>query len=456
MDSYPESMYKLKPIIAKSLFLKITDEKKIIDKIVTDNTEISRNSNPEKVVSIYMFLEDLRRKINTLRGKVISYDDADYLLQGMILANSEMTQFFIEKAQNEGTFSYDGVYSQSNIVIEYIKVIRDDMGKRNNIQKFYPNENIIGNHMLQIISEYDLVLIETHIEYLFLITTLMCIVISPFYNEINKRIAEWFLCCFKDTLANSRIEEIYMEPNTFFSEEERGPRSTTKLEIFFSQSNGDRYLLRVDFPHDDVNFIHFNLYEPFTDAAFPIDKDVYSDLCNKYGENVKDFFYHNGGKLWFKSQLEKTIYLNKKVNSELSKDLLYLFKEHLHYPVCGAQVSEKEMKIFLSDLFSSISSIGLEHSIFMKPKNVNEKKRIEKITLVQNVRNAAYKIDAASIYNIQSGMIPAKLETELVEIEIRLKNVLIEYYAKFTPEELEEVSYEDLLVLVRDTIEENA
>lgn len=118
----------------------------------------------------------------------------------------------------------------------------------------------------------------------------MCIVISPFYNEINKRIAEWFLCCFKDTLANSRIEEIYMEPNTFFSEEERGPRSTTKLEIFFSQSNGDRYLLRVDFPHDDVNFIHFNLYEPFTDAAFPIDKDVYSDLCNKYGENVKDFF----------------------------------------------------------------------------------------------------------------------------------------------------------------------
>ncbi|NCC01839.1 MAG: amino acid ABC transporter permease [Clostridia bacterium] len=54
-----------------------------------------------------------------------------------------------------------------------------------------------------------------------------------------------------------------MEPNTFFSEEERGPRSTTKLEIFFSQSNGDRYLLRVDFPHDDVNFIHFNLYEPF-------------------------------------------------------------------------------------------------------------------------------------------------------------------------------------------------
>lgn len=128
----------------------------------------------------------------------------------------------------------------------------------------------------------------------------------------------------------------------------------------------------------------------------------------------------------------------------------------MHYPVCGAQVSEKEMKIFLSDLFSSISSIGLEHSIFMKPKNVNEKKRIEKITLVQNVRNAAYKIDAASIYNIQSGMIPAKLETELVEIEIRLKNVLIEYYAKFTPEELEEVSYEDLLVLVRDTIEENA
>lgn len=119
-------------------------------------------------------------------------------------------------------------------MIEYIKVIRDDMGRRRNLQNFYPDYNIMENHMLQIISEYDVLLLEMHVEYLIMITTLMCIYISPFYDETNKRIAEWFLCCFKDTLANSRIEEMYMEPNTFYSEEECGPRTTTKLEIFFS------------------------------------------------------------------------------------------------------------------------------------------------------------------------------------------------------------------------------
>lgn len=368
MDSYPESMYKLQPIIAKDLLSKIIVDRKIIEKVVSDNTEITRNGNAEKVVSIYLFLEDIRKKLKELRGTVLFFDDADYLLQGMILANSEITQFFIEKAQKEASFSYDEIYSQSNIMIEYIKVIRDDMGRRKNLQKFYPKHDIMGNHMLQIISEYELSLIEMHVEYLIMITTLMCIVISPFYDVINKRIAEWFLCCFKNTLTNSRIEEIYMEPNTFFSEQECGPRTTTKLEIFFSRINGDRYQLGVDFPHDDVNFIHFNLYEPFIDAAFPLDNDEYSNLYDKYGENVKALFCRNGGKYWFKSRFESVVSINDNIKPELGEDVISLFKEHLHYPICGAQVSEGEMKKFLAELFSAISSIGMEHSMFKCPR----------------------------------------------------------------------------------------
>lgn len=127
----------------------------------------------------------------------------------------------------------------------------------------------------------------------------------------------------------------------------------------------------------------------------------------------------------------------------------------MHYPICGAQVTESEMKNFLAELFSAVSSIGMEHSIFKKPKNVNEVKRLEKISLVQNIRYAAYKLDAASIYNLQSGTIPLELVNEIGQIEIKLKNVLTEYYMKFKREELEEFTCEDLLDLVRDCIEEN-
>lgn len=455
MDSYPESMYKLKPIIARDLLSKVMDDRRMIENVVSDDTEMTGNGKNQKVVSIYLFLEDIRKKLKELRGTVISFDDADYLLQGMILANSEITQFFIEKAQNEDSFSYDEIYSQSNIMIEYIKVIRDDMGRRRNLQDFYPDYNIMENHVLQIVSEYDVLLLEMHVEYLIMITTLMCMYISPFYDATNKRIAEWFLCCFKDTLANSRIEEMYMEPNTFFSEEECGPRTTTKLEIFFSQSNGDRYQLRVDFPHDNVDFIHFNLYEPFEDAAFPIDNDEYSILYNKYREDVKLLFYHCGGKYWFKRRFKSRILSNDNIKPELRKDVGILFNEHKHYPICGTQVSEREMKNFLVELFSAISSVGIERSIFMKPKNVNEAERLEKISLVQNIRYAAYKIDAASIYILRQGTIPLELKREIRQIEINLKNVLTDYYMKFKHEELEGFSCEELLDLVRDCIEQN-
>ena len=70
--------------------------------------------------------------------------------------------------------------------------------------------------------------------------------ISPFFNDKDRIIAEWFLCCFGDIFTNCMIEGIYMEPNTSYSEYENGSRTTTKMEIFFSQSNEDRYQLRLD------------------------------------------------------------------------------------------------------------------------------------------------------------------------------------------------------------------
>lgn len=170
---------------------------------------------------------------------------------------------------------------------------------------------------------------------------------------------------------------------------------------------------------------------------------------------MKPLFYHCGGKYWFKRRFKSRILSNDNIKPELRKDAGILFNEHKHYPICGTQVSEREMKNFLAELFSAISSVGIERSIFMKPKNVNEAERLEKISLVQNIRYAAYKIDAASIYILRQGTIPLELKCEIRQIEINLKNVLTDYYMKFKYEELEGFSCEELLDLVRDCIEQN-
>lgn len=48
-----------------------------------------------------------------------------------------------------------------------------------------------------------------------------------------------------------------------------------------------------------------------------------------------------------------------------------------------------------------------------------------------------------------------ELEIEMIQIEIKLKNVLTDYYMKFKRQELKEYSCEELLELVRECIEEN-
>ena len=53
------------------------------------------------------------------------------------------------------------------------------------------------------------------------------------------------------------------------------------------------------------------------------------------------------------------------------------------------------MKNFLNELFSAISIMDMSHSRYLKPKNIDENKELEYITLEKNVRNAAYKIDEA-------------------------------------------------------------
>lgn len=455
MDAYPESMYKLKSDIAKDILGDITENEKIIEDILLDNTQVSSNGRMEKIVSIYLFLADVRRKLTEIKGEIISFDDADYILQGMILANAEITQYFIEKAQEKDAFSYNNEYSQSGIMINYIKVIRDDMKRREKLQEFYPEENITRNRMLQIIAEYDWNVIETHIEYLTLINTLMCIQNSPFYSKKDTIIAEWFLDCFGEIFTNCRIEEMYMEPNIFYSEYEEGARTSTKMEIFFSQSNGDRYQLRLDFPHDDKNYIHFNLYEPFEEAAYPIDYNVYNDLVKNCGETIEDLFYHCGNRMWFKSNFKKRIASSLYLKVDEREKLIDLFDTHTHYLVCDKMVSENDMKSFLEELFSAISIMDMQHSLFFKPKNVDADKRLEYITLNHNVRTAAYKIDEANLYNLVQGSIPADLEEEINHINHSLSNVLTEFYAKYDKEELKELSVVDLLELVRMCMAEN-
>jgi len=280
--------------VIKDIYSRISDDKDIIDNILADKNRTLIDDIAERIISIYVFLADVSKKLEEIKGKVITATDAEDIMADMILINSEISQILIEKAQEDQKFSYSDAYSQSNIVIDYIQTILNSARTKEALQKFYPDIPIVESKSMKILSGFDRDRIDMHTEYLMLINILMCIQVSPFYSEKDKHIVQSLLDCFANTLTNCRIKRIYMEPNCSFSEYENRFRATTKLEIFFSLANDDRYQLRLDFPHVGAEYIHFNVYEPFHDSAFPIDTPTYDLLVSKYGNDINHLFFNNG------------------------------------------------------------------------------------------------------------------------------------------------------------------
>lgn len=450
MDSYPKTVFRVNSSIASNLFAKITDNRQLIDQIIADKSLECQNESGEKIISIFLLLSIIRNKIDKLKGKVLSSQDADDLLQNMILVTSQITYYFIKKAQQTDSFSYDEIYNPSQIIIDYIRGIRDDLSHREYIQELLPSESVINSHYLEIATEYDYVLIEKHLEYLYLLTVLMSIYESPFYDETKKHISQWYLLCFKDLLTDSRIEKICMEPNPLYSEKEEGARNTTKLEIFFTLSNEDKYMIRIDCPHDNVNFIHFNLYEPYKDTAFPLSFDEYAKLYDHYGRMIEGYFYKNGGKMWFRSNFQEMIKQTEGTSPDLYFEINKLFADHLHYKICDNQITVTEMNSFLAELFSALAYFDLSYSNFEKPKFVNERTNMERINLNSYIRIAAHKVDMSSLYRSCSIPFPTPLENELFSTKINLISVLCDYFKAYTPKELSDFDCEELLLLVLD------
>lgn len=439
---------KLPALLATEVFSRFASEKQMVEKIVADECSDTENNDSEKIISSLLLLVELRKELSSYRNKALSSDAVEMLLEGMVLLNSQITNYLIQSAQRKKQFSFDDIYSQSSIVIEYLVHIRDDMRNREILQNANPDLKIIDSNMLKCVKEFDLDILEAHLDYLILVTILMCICISPFCDDIEKNIASCFLDNLSSSLPNCRIEDIFMEPNVYFSESEPGNRTSTKLEIFFSLNNEDKYQLRVDFPHKGVDYIHFNLYEPYAETAFPIDAYEYTEILKNHGDIVDKFFYKSGSKWWFRNSFSRLIKDLSDEQSALRDALESLFNEHQHYRAFPDNISESSVKAFLDELFAAINVFEIKHSKYMKPKLIDENEQLENIVIAHNLRKAAYIIDEVSFYHLLARSIPEEIEIELASVEEYLRNVLVKRYGGYKKKELYDCSSIELFEFV--------
>lgn len=456
-DVYPNTQIKPKRDIADAFlrrFSESPDIDKVIDAILDDESGDPQNGDTEIALSFTMMALTLYEQVSAQQ----SYSSSDIIgyLDDMIFINSELAQYFMNHSFRAGFSLCDGGYNQSAVMIDFLKVLKNDADSREMIQQMCGSEDIIFGPSYRRVAKYDLELLGAHLEYLLLVAILMCLSESPYFSADVKSIAHEMLLCFKDLFSDSRIEYLFMEPNVFFSEQEQGIHATTKFEIFFVQSNNDRYCLRLDFPHDDIDYVHFNLHEPFRETAFPISNEVYADLA-KAIPSMYSYFYKCGNSYWFRNDFERLI-AGAHFEQEDSMEILRaVYERQKHYRFLKSKYSSDQVKSFLNVIFTAASSIGMSRSRYQKPKEVDWKERLLAITLREKIRVFNYAADELALQQLMDAVRPED-KKQMLEAKCSLIWTLRNECGTASIEDLIELSDECLLDLAEAEIKsrENA
>ena len=218
---------------------------------------------------------------------------------------------------------------------------------------------------------------------------------APFYSDATHEIAQQIVLFFKDFLLDSRVSRIVVDNAHLAGVQLNGVKKTTCLKIFFSLTNTDRYCLRIDFPHDDKNYIHYNLHEPYRETGIPIRISDYCELVSKYGD-LSDLFFEYSNQYWFRydflSKLEHC------TNPDLKACLIDLFNNQSHYHVFENTYSDDKMTEFLIELSSALSHMNEAGFIYGRTNDDDIQKILMKCKFEDVLLLAVEQLQALQVF----------------------------------------------------------
>ena len=244
--------------------------------------------------------------------------------------------------------------------------------------------------------ELDKSFLEAGIDFMKVQATLLTLAESPLYSDSVREIAKSIALLFKEMLVNSRILKIVIEPNFMNSEFEVGFKKSTKIEIFFSLENGDRFCLRLDFPHEGVPYIHYNLHEPLHATGLPIKFEEIGRLTELCGtrENFEKLFFVYDNLCWFRWNFlgkMKEIFDEK---SEEAAKLENLFRRQSHYRMIDPKMGEDQVKEFLESFIIGLNSMDMANCIYERTGTVSIDDMLAKI----RIRELLHELVSAYYY----------------------------------------------------------
>ncbi|MBQ1175734.1 MAG: hypothetical protein IIX56_04965 [Treponema sp.] len=193
-------------------------------------------------------------------------------------------------------------------------------------------------------------------------SSLLIIYVSPFFKTQWRFYSKVLFNKMHFILDDCSIQKIDFQTKELsgIPEERKSINGSTRLQIFFRlDGNYDRYLLRLDFSHQDVPYLHFNLEETMTgsmtSSGIPLKKtEVYNISDNGFCK----FFYLCADKYWFRYNFESN-YASYEGDDKIR--IKELFNKQKHYRLFIN--NEQEFMNFLNEL-SNIQRLYLPRSFY--------------------------------------------------------------------------------------------
>ena len=147
--------------------------------------------------------------------------------------------------------------------------------------------------------------------------------------------------------------------------------------------NGDRFCLRLDFPHEGVSYIHYNLHEPLHATGLPIKYEEIGPVAGLCAtrENFEKLFFVYDNLCWFRWNFIKKLHEVFGDKSEQTSELERLFNEQCHYRIVGPEIGEAQVKEFLESFITGLNHMDMANCIYERTGQINIDDMLAKIRI---------------------------------------------------------------------------
>lgn len=211
----------------------------------------------------------------------------DWLLASFVFINTDLTNYFFNRAYEDGSFNWNGKYGPCFFDRERFSLVRDriiglEMQARNHGGYTSTMEDTAKAILMSLLYQCG---------FLAFWCCLADIMTFPGCEEEEKAVLENLSAYMLANYANVYVYNTVVENNPLEGGEvalQRGSaENTTRVKLYLTREDDSPVLLRLDLPHEGYPYVHLNIEENGNNNHIPLSGEAHGDEYDHVFDNLE-------------------------------------------------------------------------------------------------------------------------------------------------------------------------